>query len=219
MKNKDITIFIVDDEPVVCQAIALTLKSEKFTVRCFNNPQECIDILAGEECDLLITDINMPGLNGVELLSKARYISPLLPLIAITGYASVQLTVSAIKAGAIDFIEKPLERETLLAQVKTALEESARQKLRRENNLTKTEFRILDLIMAGKCNKEIARKLCRSTRTVEDHRLNVMRKLHASNIVGLVQKVLSYDSHPCRPARFLGNQPENPVFSSQQPLI
>lgn len=189
MDRENYKIFLVDDEPGVSQAIAVTLQREKYQVHCFNAAEECLNVLASEECDLLITDINMPGINGIELLNRAQNICPFLPLLAITGYGNVQIAVGAIKAGAVDFIEKPLEREAFLTKVKAAVEQSVRNKLKQNNGLTATESRILELIVTGKCNKEIARMLHRSIRTVEDHRHNIMRKIGAVNIVELVQKV------------------------------
>jgi two-component system, LuxR family, response regulator FixJ len=189
MESKNYCIFFVDDEPVVCKAVELTLQRQEYRIRCFNTAKKCLDTLAVEDCDLLITDVNMAGMNGLELLNRVRNDHPLLPVLIITGYGSVPLAVGAIKAGAVDFIEKPLERQTLLAKVKAAIEQSARHRFEQSNNLTRIESRILDLIVAGKCNKEIARRLNRSVRTIEDHRFNIMHKLEAANIVELIKKV------------------------------
>jgi two-component system, LuxR family, response regulator FixJ len=190
MEKKKYCVFIVDDEPEVCKAVELTLQRQKYHVRTFTSANMCFKALASEQCDVLISDVNMPEINGIEFLVKVKSQYPWLPLLVITGYGSVPRAVHAIKVGAADFIEKPFEREMFLAKVKAALEQSVRYRLEQNSNLTKTESRILELIVAGRCNKEIARLLHRSVRTVEDHRAHIMQKLDAKNIVELVKQVL-----------------------------
>jgi two-component system response regulator FixJ len=189
MKINKYCVFCVDDEPQVCKAVELTLLREKYDVRTFTSAKECFKSLARKKCDVLISDVNMPEINGIEFLLKVQSRYPWLPLLVITGYGSVPLAVRAIKAGAVDFIEKPFGRNALLEKVKLAIEQSARNLLTLQNGLTKTESRVLELVMAGKGSKEIAQMLGRSIRTIEDHRANIMRKLDADNIVDLIKKV------------------------------
>jgi two-component system, LuxR family, response regulator FixJ len=189
MKNGNYCVFFVDDEPQVCKAVELTLQRERYHVRTFTSASECLKLLATEKCDVLISDVNMPEINGIEFLIKVKSLYPWLPLLAITGYSSVPLAVRAIKAGAVDFIEKPFGRNSLLEKIKLAIEQSARNLLTLQNGLSNAESRVLELIVAGKGNKEIAQILDRSIRTIEDHRAKIMRKLDADNIVDLIKKV------------------------------
>jgi two-component system, LuxR family, response regulator FixJ len=189
MKKKKFYIFFVDDEPQVCKAVELTLQRENYHVHTFTSASECFESLAREKCDVLISDVNMPEIHGIEFLVKVQSQYPWLPILMITGYGSVPMAVRAIKAGAVDFIEKPLSRTPLLEKVKLAIEQSARNSSTQQNGLSKAESRVLKLITEGKCNRAIAQILGRSIRTIEDHRANIMRKLGADNIVDLIKKV------------------------------
>lgn len=187
-KKEKLKVFIVDDEPAVCKALKKTLQ-EHFEVAAFTNPSACLKDIEKDGCDLLIADFKMPQMSGIELLDKVKQISPEMPVLIISGFGDIPMAVRAIKKGAFDFIQKPFSQELLLSEVKRILEKKLDGKFAQADlmKLSKTELHILRLILKGKSNKEIAFKLCRSRRTIEDHRCNIMNKLSANNIVELTK--------------------------------
>jgi FixJ family two-component response regulator len=192
MTKKDTRhIFFVDDEPKLRQVIKETLEQLNLEVTCFSNGAECLERLGSCICDLLITDVKMPEMNGIELMIQVKNIAPWVPVLIITGYGDIPMAVKAVKAGAIDFIEKPLEKETFLLKVKSILKEHSSTHRPRGKPLTKNETGILKLIIEGKSNREIAQLLHRSIRTVEVHRSRVMQKLGVDNLVDLIKTAVS----------------------------
>ena len=182
------SVFVVDDEPKVCQAICETLDNSDMKVTCFNSAAECLEQLRGNKCDLLITDLRMPQMDGFELLKNVRALAPWLPVLVITGYGDVPMAVKTIKAGAVDFIEKPLIKDDFLRRVNLLLEESMLLNPYTGTSLTKAESHILQLIVTGKSNRQIADLLHRSVRTIEVHRSRIMDKLGAENLIDLFKK-------------------------------
>jgi len=181
-------VFFVDDEPKVRLVVRKTLERAGMNVTCFSSADDCLAHLDGERCDLLITDVKMPGKDGIELLTAAKALQPWLPVIAVTGFGDVPMAVKALKAGAADFIEKPLDRDAFLETVRSVAEQSAVQGALLEHSLTRTETRILYHILEGKNNREVADVLHRSPRTVEVHRRHLMQKLNANNVVELLRR-------------------------------
>jgi len=181
-------IFFVDDEPAVRKSVAKTLRWLRCKVTCFSNAADCLEQLRTDRCDLLITDVKMPGMDGMELVRRARAVDSWLPVLVITGYGDIPMAVKAVKAGAVDFIEKPLQRESFLAAVQTVLMQNSLKNLLRGKSLTKREQTVLRLILQGKNSREIAEMLHRSLRTIEDHRQHIMRKLKVNNVVELVKR-------------------------------
>lgn len=181
-------IFVVDDELAVCKSVSQTLQRSGYTVSCFVDADHCLQQLQSQSCDLLITDVRMPGMDGIELVRRAKRIVPWLPILVITGYGDIQMAVKAVKAGAAEFIEKPLQKQSFLATVQTILKQQDLKNLLKGKSLSKKELSILHLILQGRSNKEIAQTLHRSIRTVEDHRRYIMRKLNVDNVVDLVKR-------------------------------
>jgi len=181
-------IFFVDDEPKVRQVVGETLEELGSTVSCFARAADCLEQLGSKRCDLLITDVKMPEMDGMELLAKARRLAPWLPILVITGYGDIPMAVAAIKAGAVDFIEKPLDKKSFLWKVKSILQQSTFDDSYRGKPLTESEMKVLKLIISGNSNKEIAYILHRSVRTIEVHRGHLMRKLNVDNVVDLVKR-------------------------------
>ncbi len=178
-------IFIVDDDAGVCRVIHETLSDSGAKVSSFTDASVCLDHLRARRCDLLIADLRMPEMDGLELLKRARMLVPELPVLMITGYGDVPSAVEAMKSGAVDFIEKPLVKGDFLREVRSLLEQNT---LAESNHgLTRTETRVLMLILAGRSNKQIATVLNRSKRTVETHRAHVMEKLGVDSLVDLVK--------------------------------
>ncbi len=181
-------IFVVDDDSCICDAVCLYLKRAKYECSCFGIADDCLEQLQRHNCDLLITDVKMPGKDGLELLAEAKGMFAGLGVLVMSSYGDIPMAVRAVKAGAIDFIEKPFEWENFLAVVESAIEKNAARVLGSDKSLTKTEKTVLRLILEGKSNKEIGHTLGRSVRTIEVHRSHIMHKLEADNVVELVQK-------------------------------
>lgn len=183
-------VFVVDDEPSVRKVVAKTLQRLGVEVTCFARATDCLEQLGQRSCDLLVTDVKMPDMDGITLLEEAKRIAPWLPVLVVTGYGDVPLAVKAMRIGAADFIEKPLHKETFLRKVETMLGQGTFPDPYQGKPLTKTESKVLKLIVAGKSNKEIAHIFGRAVRTVEDHRSHIMRKLMVHNVVELVERAI-----------------------------
>lgn len=181
-------IFFVDDEPAVRKSVAQTLERLGCQISCFADAEDCLEQLRVHSCDLLITDVKMPGMDGLELVRQAKHIVPWLLILVITGYGDIPMAVRAVKAGAADFIEKPLHRQSFLAAVQSVLKQNDMYNLLKGRPLTERETTVLRLILQGRSNKEIADTLHRSIRTIEDHRRHIMRKLDVNNVVDLVKR-------------------------------
>jgi FixJ family two-component response regulator len=180
-------IFFVDDEPSVRQVVVETLEQVGLNVSCFASAEDCLENLSSQKCDLLITDLRMPEMDGIELLRHARLLSPWVPVLLITGYGDIPTAVEGIKAGAVDFIEKPLDKKSFLEEVESILRENREHRdIYMGGDLTRSEMRVLKQVIDGKTNKEIASLLNRSIRTIEAHRAAAMRKLGADNRIDLV---------------------------------
>ncbi|MBN2316567.1 MAG: response regulator transcription factor [Sedimentisphaerales bacterium] len=183
-------VFIVDDEPVVRKAIGKTLERLSVEVRCFASGVDCLEQLRHSKCNLLITDVKMPGMDGLELLAEAKRIAPYLKFLVITGYGDIPMAVKATRMGALDFIEKPLGAERLLNAAESALAYPNPSDSLTGRSLTKTEMMILDLILEGKTNREIAEIVSRSIKTVEVHRSHIMRKFGVGNAIDLMKRAI-----------------------------
>ena len=189
MTNTTKHVFFVDDEQKVGKMVGRTLEQAGLKVSCFDRAAECLKQLHSQTCDLLITDVKMPEMDGIELLTKVKHIIPSLPVLVITGYGDIKMAVKALKAGASDFIEKPLDRQSFLSAVDSVLKRNTQNHPLVGKVLTKTEMRVLRLMLDGKSTKEIAGLLHRSTRTIEDHRTHIMHKLGANDLMHLVRLV------------------------------
>lgn len=182
-------IFFLDDEPTIRNVVRETLQDSNFEVSCFGDPAECLARLRSKKCDLLITDLKMPEKNGIEVLADIQQLAPWVPVLMITGYGDIPTAVKAMKAGAADFIEKPLEKEDFVRKIKSILKKNVSSHPNLGASLTRTEKKILQLVIDGKSNKEIAVTLHRSARTIEVHRAHIMHKLGVDNLVDLVKRV------------------------------
>jgi len=181
-------IFFVDDEPKICEVVGETLEESGFEVSCFTSAADCLEQLHSPACDLLITDVKMPDMDGIEFLTEAKRLAPWIPVLVITGYGNIPMAVTAVKAGAVDFIEKPLDKNNFLWKVKSILQESTFDNSHLGEPLSENELKVLKLVMIGKSNRQISYLLHRSVRTIEVHRANLMRKLGVDNVVNLVKR-------------------------------
>ena len=181
-------VYVVDDEPTVRTVVRKTLERAGLTVSCFGSADDCLASLNTGTCDILITDMRMPEKDGIELLLEVRRRQPWLPVLVVTGFGDVPMAVKALKAGAADFIEKPLDRDTFLEAVQRLLAHNAVPRVLLDHSLARMELKVLYRILEGKNNREIADVLHRSARTVEVHRRHLMRKLGANNVVELIRQ-------------------------------
>lgn len=194
----DAVVHLIDDDEGVRQALAFLLTASGFAVRVHKSAGSFLDAVATVQPGCVITDVRMPGVDGLELQRqlKARRLG--LPVIVMTGHGDVPLAVEAMKAGAVDFLEKPFEDEALLSAIRAALDRHAVNARRNEelsaikvklDTLTAREREVLDGLVAGQPNKTIAYDLKISARTVEVHRANVMSKMGASSLSDLVRMI------------------------------
>jgi len=184
-------VFVLDDEPGVREIVARVLRGAGVRICCFDNPAACLARLRSQTCSLLITDLKMPDMDGIEVLIRVKRLAPWVPVLVISGYGDIPTAVKAMKAGAVDFIEKPFKKKDLTDKVKSILQQSASTDTSLDKPLTQTETSVLMLVLDGKSSKDIARVLHRSTRTIEWHRSHVMRKLKAENMLDLVKRVVA----------------------------
>jgi two-component system response regulator FixJ len=189
MANRDTQhIFFVDDQQNVREVIGETLKQLGLKVRCFATAEDCLRQLRSQRCDLLITDLRMPGMSGLELLTQAKRLIGWMPVLVVSGYGDVPTAVAAAKAGADDFIEKPLEKEAFLGKVTSILRRCASINPYMCRILTSRQMQILLMIADGKSSREIAEILRRTKRNIEVIRSAIMQKLGVDNVVDLVKR-------------------------------
>lgn len=193
-------VFVVDDDAVVRDSLRALLESAGYLVSDFGSADAFLSGVAQDAVGCLVTDIRMPGMDGLELQNELIKRQIRLPVIIITGHGDIPLAVIAMKAGALDFIEKPFDDEALLNSVQRGIETAEKAQehaslvvAAAENlsTLTARERQVLDLLIAGHANKVIAYKLDISPRTVEVHRGRVMEKMGARNLSDLVRTALA----------------------------
>jgi two-component system response regulator TtrR len=183
-------VFFLDGEAEVHEAAEEVFAelAEKVEITYFTNGRNCLSQIVRSGCDVLITELDLPDIDGTMLLTKARQIIALLPVIAITDRGNVPKAVKAIKAGAYDVVEKPIKGERFRSVFEGLLEKTILLEKLGYKSLTEAEKKVLLLLMEGKGNKQIARKLSRSVRTIEDHRSKIMHKLNVDNAVDLTKR-------------------------------
>jgi len=204
------TVFVVDDDDAVRDSLEILLESAGLTVQSFSSPAAFLESDAPIRPGCLVIDVRMPEMSGIEVQEKLAERGCALPVIVMTGHADVPLAVRAMKAGALDFIEKPFEDQTLIDSVKRALARSRTpasaapapaaaaqpqacppEILERLSSLTPRERDVLRGMVDGKPNKIIAYDLSISPRTVEIHRARVMEKMQADSLPQLVRMSLA----------------------------
>jgi FixJ family two-component response regulator len=194
MTNSDARVFIVDDDDAVRIALARLIRSAGYWVETFSSASEFLsrsDISINRTC--MVLDIQLPDLNGLEL---QRALDPGLPVIFLTGYGDIAMTVGAMKAGAVDFLPKPVHDVDLLRAIEQALERGARVWTsqcevdaiqRRVDRLTPREREVMALIVAGLLNKQVASELGTVEKTIKVHRARVMAKMEVTSLAQLVR--------------------------------
>lgn len=195
--NTEATVFVIDDDPAVRESLTLLLEQEDLIIETFDSAESFLAACGSRPSRACaIVDIRMPGMDGMQLQEILSKTGLVLPIVFLTGHGDIPMSVQAIKRGAIDFLTKPITRTALLESVYAALQESDHLNRQAEKNesaasrlshLTERERDVMELAIKGFGNKEIARHLGISHRTVEIHRARVMHKTDSETLLDLVR--------------------------------
>lgn len=194
------TVFIVDDDEAVRDSLRWLLEANGYRVKSFAGAEDFLAAYDPEQVGVLIVDVRMPGMSGLELQEELIARKAPLPIVFITGHGDVPMAVSTIKKGAVDFLEKPFNESDLRNIVARMLEQAGQrasqaQALRSQqamlSRLTSREQQVLERIVAGRLNKQIAGDLNISIKTVEAHRANIMEKLEVTTVADLMKIALA----------------------------
>ena len=189
-------VYVIDDDAAMRDSLDFLLGSADFTVTLFESAQNFLEALPGIDFGCVLSDVRMPGIDGIELLKRLRASRGTFPVVIMTGHGDVPLAVEAMKLGAMDFLEKPFEDERLIGMIDAALKK-AEPGVRSEAmtfeiasriaTLSPRERQVMDGLVAGLSNKLIAREYDISPRTIEVYRANVMTKMQAATLSELVR--------------------------------
>jgi FixJ family two-component response regulator len=196
-------IFVVDDDPAVRETLSIVLSAGGYEVICFADGAALLAVARNRTPACVLLDVHIPGQSGLDILKELRGEDYPAPIFIISGQGDIAMAVSAIKNGALDFIEKPFRGNELVARLNEAIEAYARRQADRSASnvgslnfpgrdpLTRREREVLEQFTAGASNKEAGRQLGISPRTIEDHRANIMKKLGARNAADLIRIVMT----------------------------
>lgn len=193
-------VFVVDDDDAVRDALSMLIESMGNKVKSYSNVQAFLDEYKSEMTGCLVLDVRLPRISGLELQEYMKRQKINLPVIFISGHGTVAMAVRTLKAGAVDFLEKPFDDQMLLDSIQKAIEldrqnrsaEECQAKIRDLlQTLSKREIEVLRMLIQGKANKAIAHDMQLSTKTVETHRAHIMRKLGVNSMAGLMWMALS----------------------------
>ena len=200
--SEELVIHVVDDDPAVRDSLSFSLGAADYQVRTYSTAVELLARGAALERGVIVTDVRMPEMTGLELVAELKQRGITYPVIVLTGHADVAMAVEAMKAGVVDFLEKPFDEPALMGAIENGRQrlsgQSGRQAERDEINgrlsqLTPRERDVFEQISAGESNKSAALKLGISPRTVEIYRANVMEKMRARTLSDLVRMALLKD--------------------------
>jgi RNA polymerase sigma factor (sigma-70 family) len=198
-ETPDPTVFVVDDDEAMRSSLKWLIESTGMRVQTFDSADAFLTGYSPDWSGCLLLDVRMPGMSGLELQAYLAHADYRLPVIMITGHGDVAMAVKAMQAGALDFIEKPFHDEDLLRSIRNALDADSQARVQRSQyaevmarleELTPREHEVMDLVTAGRSNKEIATVLGVSAKTVEAHRAKVMDKMQAASLADLVRMAL-----------------------------
>jgi two-component system response regulator FixJ len=197
---RDAIVHVIDDDEAIRESLTFLLDTAGLRSSAYDSAEDFLDRLPQGGAGCIVTDVRMPGMSGLDLVQRLRELGSSLPVVVMTGHGDIPLAVEAMKAGAVDFIEKPFDDETMLQSLRTAAvrgvdagragAERAAITARLES-LSVRERQVLDALVAGNPNKIIAYDLGISPRTVEVYRANVMSKMQVGSLSELVRMTLA----------------------------
>lgn len=199
MKNQNITIHIIDDDCSMLKYLSDLVSTISYKSKTYNDANDFLDTYCDDGIGCLILDLRLPGISGLELHQQLLSKNIDLPVIMISGFGDVSTAVKAMKAGVLDFLEKPFKAQDLLDLIHNAVNKhktdreknnNQNETLKRVNSLTQREKEVMEHVVAGTLNKDIAIKLEISIKTVEVHRANVMDKMAVASVADLVRASL-----------------------------
>lgn len=199
MKNQNVTVHIIDDDPSMVAYLSELVNTINYKSKTYSSADDFLETYKEDGIGCLILDLRLPGISGLELYQQLAGFKIDLPVIMISGFGDVSTAVKAMKAGVLDFLEKPFKNQELLDRVHKAvskhkidraLYKNKNKTLERINSLTRREKEVMELVVKGKLNKDIAKELEISIKTVEVHRANVMDKMNVSSVADLVRMFL-----------------------------
>ena len=205
MTTADAIVFVVDDDELIRDSLQQLVKSVGLQAETFSSAQAFLDTGLPDKPCCLVLDIRMPGMSGLDLQDELVKRKLSIPVIFITGHGTVPMTVRAMKAGAVDFLQKPFEDQQLLDIIHCAIEQNRQSRTKyaeinaieqRITSLTLREHEILALVTAGKPNRQIAVELKMSENTVKTHRARIMRKMEFKSLAELVRATEKVGIHP-----------------------
>ena len=208
------TIFIIDDDPAVRQALSVLVRSMKMQAEAYESAQQYLGALDPARAGCLLLDVRMPGTSGLELLEQLNHAEVCLPAIVMSAYGDVPMVVRAMKAGALNFLEKPCRDQQLWEAIQEGLKWDAANRqqmtmhtkaLHRLNRLTPGEHEVLRQLIDGRSNKAIAEDLGLSVRTIEVRRAKIMKKMKAESLAELIKLTLSANPHYGKPQALADN--------------
>ncbi len=197
------TVYVVDDDEAVRDSLQWLLEGKDYRVRCFDSAESFLSRYDAREVACLIADVRMGGMTGLDLQNRLMEHHSPLPIVFITGHGDVPMAVDTMKKGAMDFIQKPFKEEQLVNLVERMLEhakesfadhQTAANRDALLSKLTLRESQVLERIVAGRLNKQIADDLGISIKTVEAHRANIMEKLNANTVADLLKIALGQNT-------------------------
>lgn len=195
MTNHRTTIYIVDDDASICRALSLLLESHGFKVETFNRAEEFLTFKHYKMTCCLILDVRLPGFNGLTLQKKMLEGGIAIPIVFITGYGDIPMSVNAISHGAVDFLPKPFTDKNILNAIERAISKNKAQNKKsveiekikkRVKTLSPSEFEVFRFVVKGMLNKQIAAKRGTVLQTVKVQRASVMRKMRAKTVTELI---------------------------------
>jgi FixJ family two-component response regulator len=190
------TVFVIDDDDSVRRALHRLIRSVGLEVETFASAQEFLDCDPPYGPACIVTDIRMPGLSGLDLQQELARTGRSVPIIFMTGHGTVPMSVRAMKAGAVDFLQKPVDEQSLLDAIHQALERGSRERQEQDHKeeiqaraatLTVREREVFELVVSGLLNKQVAAELGASEKTIKVHRARVMHKMQADSLADLVR--------------------------------
>ncbi|QDT80392.1 Transcriptional regulatory protein TdiR [Gimesia maris] len=203
--QQEATVFVVDDDPAIRKSLRWLIESVGLKVQTHELASEFLESYSPEIPGCLVLDIRIPGMSGLELQEKLRERGYDIPVIIVSGYGDVPMAVRAMKAGAIDFLEKPVSDQVLLDYIQKGIETDIINKQNRIQNqdlmerkelLTRREREVMEYVVAGFSSREIAGTLNVSFKTVEAHRAKIMKKMQAKSVPKLIQMDLQIKDVP-----------------------